>query len=286
MRRRRTGEQAAEEAVDETQLIDVAQGGDPAGVDETQLIETLPEEPGETREPRVSWVGAAETAASNGEALEDESTGAVEVEPEAPFDDEESTEVPFDGESAEGDEWEPAETQAPFDDEESEEDFDVLALADREVAFEDAPDEDDYPEPMRQLVFVDVSLVLPATHPVVVLQEAEAPYRELRIPVGGAEGVAIAYAARKVETPRPLTHEMVSQLLDAFDVTLDSVRITAMNGSNFQAELVLSGRGGVRTLDCRPSDAIALALRRSLPVPIMAAIHVLEIAGDTSPSAN
>jgi bifunctional DNase/RNase len=142
------------------------------------------------------------------------------------------------------------------------------------------------PPPMCQLLFVDVSLVLPSTHPVVVLQEAEWPYRELRIPVGGAEGVAIGYAARRVPTPRPLTHQMVSDLLDTFELTLDQVRITAVHGSNFVAELVVSGRLGVRTIDCRPSDAIALALRRPIPVPIMASPEVLDLAGAAAAGAN
>jgi bifunctional DNase/RNase len=142
------------------------------------------------------------------------------------------------------------------------------------------------PEPMSQMLFVDVSLVLPATHPVVVLQEMEWPYRELRIPVGGAEGVAIGYAARRVDTPRPLTHEMISRLLDSFELSLDQVRITSVSGSNFVAELVVSGGLGVRTIDCRPSDAIALALKRSIPVPIMASPAVLEAAGGSAPSGN
>ena len=46
------------------------------------------------------------------------------------------------------------------------------------------------PPEMAQMLFVEVALMLPATHPVVVLQEADAPFRELRIPVGGAEGIA------------------------------------------------------------------------------------------------
>lgn len=142
------------------------------------------------------------------------------------------------------------------------------------------------PEQMCQMLFVDVAMVLPSTHPVVVLQEADAPYRELRIPVGGAEGVAIGYAARQVATPRPLTHEMASRLLDAFDLNLDAVRITGLEGSNFVAELVVSGPSGVRTLDCRPSDGIALALRRLIPVPIMVAPEVLEQAGSGAASGN
>jgi bifunctional DNase/RNase len=151
---------------------------------------------------------------------------------------------------------------------------------------EEEPEASPEPEPMAQMLFVDVALVLPSTHPVVVLQEADWPYRELRIPVGGAEGVAISYAARRVPTPRPLTHEMISSLLDSFELNLDQVRITTVAGSNFVAELVISGSLGVRTVDCRPSDAIALALRRSIPVPIMVAPEVLEVAGGGAAGAN
>jgi len=53
---------------------------------------------------------------------------------------------------------------------------------------------------MSQLIFVDVLIVLPSSNPVIVLQETEAPYRELRIPIGGAEGIAIGYAARRIAT--------------------------------------------------------------------------------------
>jgi bifunctional DNase/RNase len=142
------------------------------------------------------------------------------------------------------------------------------------------------PAHMHQMVFVDVSLVLPSTHPVVVLQEADMPYRELRIPVGGAEGVAIGYAARQVPTPRPLTHEMISSLLDKFDLNLDAVHITSVTGANFTAALVVSGPSGTRTIDCRPSDAIALALRRRIPVPIMAVPEVIELCGEGAAGAN
>lgn len=216
-------------------------------------------------------------------AGEDEPAGedglAHDVEPEA---------EPLDAEAEPVDEVEPEEE--PLDEGEP---ADGLEVEDEE---EEPGDEleaevlDEYehlaPEPMCQLLFVDVSLVLPSTHPVLILQETESPYRELRIPVGGAEGVAIGYAARQVETPRPLTHEMISRLLDAFDLTLDCVRITSVKGANYVAELVVSGRSGVQTIDCRPSDAVALALRRKLPVPIMASPEVLEAVGGPSPGAN
>jgi hypothetical protein len=142
------------------------------------------------------------------------------------------------------------------------------------------------PAEMSQMVFVDVVLLLPATHPVVVLQEADAPFRELRIPVGGAEGIAISYAARGLATPRPLTHELFTHVLEEFGMTLDVVRITEVRGTAFTAEIVISGRLGMRLIDCRPSDAIALALRHGLPVPIMVDPTVLAIAGTDPMGAN
>ena len=142
------------------------------------------------------------------------------------------------------------------------------------------------PAEMSQMVFVDVVLLLPATHPVVVLQEADAPFRELRIPVGGAEGIAISYAARGLATPRPLTHELFTRVFEEFGMTLDVVRITEVRGTAFTAEIVISGRLGMRLIDCRPSDAIALALRHGLPVPIMVDPTVLAIAGTDPMGAN
>jgi bifunctional DNase/RNase len=142
------------------------------------------------------------------------------------------------------------------------------------------------PPAMSQMHFVDVVMVLPSTHPVVVLQEADFPYRELRIPVGGPEGIAIGYAGRQLPTPRPLTHELMTRLLESFGLTLDVVRITGMRGGMFTAEMTLSGPTGQRVLDCRPSDGIALALRQPIPVPIMADPDVLDRAGGAAAGQN
>jgi len=162
--------------------------------------------------------------------------------------------------------------------------FDVL----EETADEPEADLDPMLAPleMTPMLFVEVVLMLPATHPVVVLQEADAPFRELRIPVGGAEGIAIAYAARGIATPRPLTHELFAKVLEEFTMTIDVVRITEVSGTAFSAEMVVSGPLGSRLIDCRPSDAIALALRARLPVPIMASPIVLAIAGTDPLGAN
>ena len=159
-----------------------------------------------------------------------------------------------------------------------------------EVDAEDSGADDalgfDLPPAMSQMLFVDVVLVLPSTHPVVVLQEADFPYRELRIPIGGPEGIAIGYASRRVPTPRPLTHELISRLMESFGLTLDVVRITGLQGGMFTAEITVSGPNGQRNLDCRPSDGIALALRQQIRVPIMADPDVLDRAAGAAAGQN
>ena len=135
------------------------------------------------------------------------------------------------------------------------------------------------PEAYVPVRFADVVVPLPSTNPVVVLEEVDPPGRRLHIPIGLPEGVSIAYAARSMSTPRPLTHDLVTSLLEAFGLVLEVVRITGVRGTSFTAELVASGPGGTRTLDCRPSDGIALALRQRLFVPVVAAVAVLEAAG-------
>jgi hypothetical protein len=140
------------------------------------------------------------------------------------------------------------------------------------------------PEAMRQAAFMGVVLELPSVHPSVVLQEIDAPMRELRVTIAQPEGVAIAYAWRGIATPRPLTHDLLTTILQRFGLQVDAVRITGVNGPVFHAEMALSGPSGSHTVECRPSDALALALRQPLPVPIMVAEEVLATAGH-SPGA-
>ena len=131
--------------------------------------------------------------------------------------------------------------------------------------------DDSAPSPPQWILVAvaGVEMDLPNANPSVVLHETQHPWRELRIPVGLAEGTAIAYAFHAVETPRPLTHEMVTEILERHDVSVEAVRITVRRGQQFFAELDTMGPRGRRVLPCRPSDAIALALRQRLPTPIL-----------------
>jgi bifunctional DNase/RNase len=135
------------------------------------------------------------------------------------------------------------------------------------------------PAPMRQVAFMEVVLELPNTNPAVVLHEIDPPRRALRVTIAQPEGVAIAYAWRGMATPRPLTHDLLTTILHRFGLQVDAVRIVGVDGPVFHAELALSGPSGSHTVECRPSDALALALRQPLPVPIMVAEEVLATAG-------
>ena len=129
------------------------------------------------------------------------------------------------------------------------------------------------------LSFVDVRMDLPSQYPVVTLQEFDAPHRILSIPVGLAEGTAIAYAAEMVETPRPLTHELMVNIFEAFGLDVVTLRITDFISGNYVGEIVLSGPEGQKNLPCRVSDGIALCLRQRPPVPITASPSVIDQTG-------
>ncbi len=122
---------------------------------------------------------------------------------------------------------------------------------------------------MRQVTLAEVSLELPGTHPTVVLQEVDPPHRELRFPIGYPEGVAIAYAWKQMASPRPLTHELFAEVLEELNVSLELVEITGVEGATYLAQLTFIAGGERKVVPSRPSDALALALRQKVPVPIM-----------------
>jgi len=135
-----------------------------------------------------------------------------------------------------------------------------------------SPDAPTYPPEVWRIVAVaGVAMELPNANPEVILHEAQDPWREVRIPVGLAEGTAIAYAYRSIDTPRPLTHALFAEILERHDVTIEAVRITVRRGQVFFAEVDTSSPRGRKVVPCRPSDAIALALRQRMPTPVLVA---------------
>ncbi len=115
---------------------------------------------------------------------------------------------------------------------------------------------------MRRVDVLGVRVSTDGTRLVVCLQEGHSG-RVLPIVVGAREGAAIASAQAGVVPPRPLTHDLVLDLLRASGQTLVQVRVTHQADGVYFAEIHLSG-GAV--VDARPSDAIALALRGPCPI--------------------
>ena len=107
-----------------------------------------------------------------------------------------------------------------------------------------------------------VRVEMPTNQPIVLLRERDGD-RYLPIWIGAAEATAIAYAQQGVVPPRPLTHDLFKNTLDALGHTLTRVRITELRDGVFHAELDIDGgaEAGGTVVESRSSDAIALALR-------------------------
>ncbi|HEY6623412.1 MAG TPA: bifunctional nuclease family protein [Acidimicrobiales bacterium] len=135
----------------------------------------------------------------------------------------------------------------------------------------------------RMAIVADVSVALPSQFPIVVLRETEAPRRQLSFAVGMQDGVGLSHALRRVPTPRPLTHELVTDVLSGFDIDVVAVRLVGRQGQTYFAELDLRGRTGRNVHSCRPTDALAIALRQAVPVPILIDSRLFEEAGDVAP---
>ncbi len=110
---------------------------------------------------------------------------------------------------------------------------------------------------MREVDVVGVRVEMPSNQPIVLLRES-AGERYLPIWIGAVEATAIAFAQQGVTPPRPLTHDLMRNILQATGQQLEEVRITDVKDGVFYAVLAFSGGTEV---EARPSDSIALALR-------------------------
>jgi bifunctional DNase/RNase len=106
-----------------------------------------------------------------------------------------------------------------------------------------------------------VRVELPTNNPVVLLQEVGGARRTLPIFIGPPEATAIAFALQGVTTQRPMTHDLMRDMLTALGVTVERVLITELRDSTYYAELHLDQGGRKEIISARPSDAIALAAR-------------------------
>jgi bifunctional DNase/RNase len=126
---------------------------------------------------------------------------------------------------------------------------------------------------VNQLDVVGVRVEMPSNQPIVLLKEVSGD-RYLPIWIGAGEATAIAFAQQGVVPTRPLTHDLLRDIVGALGGELRQVRITALRDGIFFAELDF---GDGIEVSARPSDAIALALRTG--TPIFGAEDVLDEAG-------
>src|SRR5487761_2108801 len=121
-----------------------------------------------------------------------------------------------------------------------------------------------------------VRVDLQSNTPVVLLQET-AGERSLPIFIGAPEAAAIAYAVQKVDVPRPMTHDLMRDLVQALGASVTSVVVTEVHDGTYYAVINLVSAGTAIAISARPSDAIALAARTDAPIYV--ADELMDAAG-------
>jgi len=101
--------------------------------------------------------------------------------------------------------------------------------------------------------------------PIIILKDSE-ERRALPIWVGIFEANAIALELEKVSTPRPMTHDLLKNILEGLGIAVQQVIVNDLKDNTFYATIELNHNGSVVCIDSRPSDAIALALRVNAPI--------------------
>jgi len=100
---------------------------------------------------------------------------------------------------------------------------------------------------------------------IIMLEEAEGN-RKFPIIIGFLEVFAIHRFVNNEAPPRPLTHELIGNIMNGLDIALERVVVTELKNMTFYADLVLSQNGVETHIDSRPSDAIAVAVQQGAPI--------------------
>jgi hypothetical protein len=125
-----------------------------------------------------------------------------------------------------------------------------------------------------------VRVELPANAPIVLLREATGDHRVLPIYIGTNEAAAIAYALENVPVPRPMTHDLLRDILEELGAEPRRIVVTELREHTFYAEIELVIGKATHRVSSRPSDAIALAARTGTPIYVEE--QVLAVAGQAA----
>jgi bifunctional DNase/RNase len=126
---------------------------------------------------------------------------------------------------------------------------------------------------MHEMVIYGVSFDLVGKQPIVLLKTAEGN-KFLPIWIGHPEAAAILMKLQGATTPRPMTHDLVTEMLSQLDAQVVRITVTELKENTFYASITVQQDGSEIEVDSRPSDAIALAVRAD--APIFAADDVIE----------
>jgi len=111
-----------------------------------------------------------------------------------------------------------------------------------------------------------VRVDLQSNTPVLLLQETEGLGRTLPIFIGAPEATAIAFSLQGMDTPRPMTHDLIRDLLESLGADVIRVVVTELRASTYYADIVLRTEGREVPVSSRPSDAVAVAVRTGAPL--------------------
>jgi bifunctional DNase/RNase len=111
-----------------------------------------------------------------------------------------------------------------------------------------------------------VRVDLQSNTPVLLLQESDGLGRTLPIFIGAPEATAIAFALQGMDTPRPMTHDLIRDLLEALEADVVRVVVTELKSATYFAEIVLRAGDRELAVSSRPSDAVAVAVRTATPL--------------------
>lgn len=133
---------------------------------------------------------------------------------------------------------------------------------------------------MIRVEIVSVSADAVSGQPVVLLRpldDLSPEHRVLPIWIGHPEATAILIAIQEVELPRPMTHDLLLDMIEAMGFVVERVEVTRLEGGTYYAAIVLRGEERQLAMDARPSDSIALAVR--VGCPVFVAEEVMDEAG-------
>ena len=120
---------------------------------------------------------------------------------------------------------------------------------------------------VKEMRIVGITIDPVTQSPIVILRDRE-NLNTLPIWIGILEANAIAVGLEKVALPRPMTHDLIKNILDEFEMKLLRIEVTDIRDNTYYAALYLESNGKTFVLDSRPSDAIAIALRTGSPIMV------------------